>query len=54
MVIAVGGSIIYPDGIDVVFVRKFKKFVEKFTENGKQFVFIIGGGRLARDYNKCS
>ncbi|MBU2101223.1 UMP kinase [Patescibacteria group bacterium] len=50
IVIAVGGSVVYPDKIDVEFLKRFKKFIEGFTKRGTQFVLIVGGGKLARNY----
>jgi uridylate kinase len=50
VVVALGGSIIYPDAIDSKFIKEFKKFVEKFTKRGTRFVLILGGGKVARTY----
>jgi uridylate kinase len=50
VVVALGGSIVYPDSIDSKFIRDFKKFVEKFTKQGHRFVLVLGGGKIARTY----
>jgi uridylate kinase len=50
VVVALGGSIIYPETIDSKFIREFKKFVERFTKRGTRFVLILGGGKVARTY----
>jgi uridylate kinase len=51
VIISLGGSLIFPEGgLDINFVKKFKKLVEKETKNGYRFVIITGGGRLARTY----
>jgi uridylate kinase len=50
LVVALGGSIIYPDSIDSKFIKDFKKFVEKFTKQGHRFVLVLGGGKIARTY----
>ncbi len=59
VVVALGGSIVYPDGtrpvrskdsngVDVRFLRNFKKFAAKFLRDGYKFVLVVGGGRLSR------
>lgn len=50
IVMALGGSIIYPDtdGIDAAFLKKFRRFVLKFVKRGRRFVIVVGGGRAAR------
>lgn len=48
IVVALGGSIVYPDKIDTIFLRKFHKFVLKFIHRQWRFVIVVGGGRVAR------
>ncbi|MFH1246169.1 MAG: UMP kinase [Candidatus Liptonbacteria bacterium] len=48
IVIALGGSIVHPDHIDVEFLKKLKPFVSKAASGGKKIVLVIGGGKLAR------
>jgi len=50
VVVALGGSIVYPEGIDSRFIREFKRFVEKFTKQGHRFLLVLGGGKIARTY----
>ncbi|MFA6407680.1 MAG: UMP kinase [Candidatus Paceibacterota bacterium] len=47
VVIGLGGSIVYQDGIDWKFLRDFKKCIERHI-NTYQFIIGVGGGRLAR------
>ena len=54
IVLALGGSIIYPDKIDVGFLKKFRKFILRHIKSGKKFVIIIGGGSVARDYQNAA
>lgn len=54
IIIALGGSIIFPDDIDVSFIKKFKKLVEELARDGNQFVFVVGGGKLARIYQDAA
>ena len=42
----------YPDQIDVKYLIRFKKFIEKFVKKGHKFVIVAGGGRLARGYQE--
>ncbi|MCR4261200.1 MAG: UMP kinase [Candidatus Colwellbacteria bacterium] len=53
-VIALGGSIVFPDQIDVVFIKQLKKLVEEFVKDGKRFVLVVGGGKLARMYQEAA
>ncbi|RJQ29525.1 UMP kinase [Candidatus Parcubacteria bacterium] len=54
IVVALGGSIVYPDGIDSRFIREFKKFVEKHVKRGKRFLLVIGGGKISRLYQEAA
>ncbi|MGC9968373.1 MAG: UMP kinase [Minisyncoccia bacterium] len=54
VVVALGGSIIYPDGIDTAFLKKFKKFTAPFLRRGVKFVLVIGGGNLARRFQDAA
>jgi len=54
IVIALGGSIVFPSEIDVVFIKKFKRLIEEQVGLGKQFVIVVGGGYLSRLYQKAS
>lgn len=50
VVVALGGSIMYPDQINWAYLRRFKKFIGDFVKHGQVFVIVGGGGRLARMY----
>jgi uridylate kinase len=54
VVIALGGSIVHPDGIDVHFLKDFKKFLTPFLKRGIKFVLVIGGGKLARNFQEAA
>ena len=54
IVIALGGSIVFPEEIDVAFVKEFKRLIEGQLRGGKKFVIVVGGGYLARLYQKAS
>ncbi|MBU4422054.1 UMP kinase [Candidatus Parcubacteria bacterium] len=54
-VISLGGSLIVPkEGIDILFLKKFKNLITEFAKDGHKFILICGGGRTARDYQKSA
>ena len=54
--IGLGGSIINPviGEIDTEFLKKFKALIDKFIKKGNRFVFITGGGKVARLYQSAA
>lgn len=50
IVISVGGALIYPDKIDIDFLKKFKEIIIKYVRHGKRFILITGGGKISRNY----
>ncbi len=50
IILALGGSIIFPDQIDWIFLKKLRLFVLQNVRKGKKFVIVVGGGRLSRMY----
>jgi uridylate kinase len=50
IVISLGGSLIIPDKIDVNFLKQFKILIENHIAQGKKFILICGGGKIAREY----
>lgn len=54
--IALGGSLIVPNKgeINVLFLKKFKKFILRFVKNGWRFIIVAGGGTTARIYQKSA
>ena len=53
-IIALGGSIVFPEEINVSFIKQFKKLVEGLAVEGHRFVLVVGGGRLARMYQEAA
>src|SRR3989344_3946539 len=49
IVLSLGGSLIIPDEVDIKFLQKFKKTIQKNT-NRYKFVVVCGGGSIARKY----
>lgn len=54
IVIALGGSIMYPESIDIQFLKKFRKFILKRLSGGSRFIIVVGGGRIARVYQEAA
>ncbi|MBI2142044.1 UMP kinase [Candidatus Woesearchaeota archaeon] len=55
IVISLGGSVLVPSGIDVGFLKGFRKLILKLVKGGKKrFVVICGGGKVSRDYQKAA
>jgi uridylate kinase len=54
VVVALGGSIVHPDGIDTRFLKNFKKFLAPFLKQGTRFVLVLGGGALARRFQDAA
>lgn len=49
-----GGSVIAPNGIDADFLKSFKKFVTTQIRNKHRFIIVIGGGGIARSYQRAA
>jgi len=59
IVIALGGSLIVPHlsdegGIDVQYLRNFRRFILREVKKGKTFIIVAGGGKVCRVYQKAS
>ncbi len=57
IVIALGGSIIVPElsnegGIDVQYLRRFRRFILTETKKGRRFIIVAGGGKTSRVYQR--
>lgn len=50
-VISLGGSLIFPEAINVKFLKNFKRLILSRVKAGERFIIITGGGRLCREYN---
>ena len=53
-IISLGGSVIFPDNIDHIFLKKFRKLILSLLKKGNKFAIYSGGGKLARDYQKAA
>ncbi|NCC70080.1 UMP kinase [bacterium] len=53
IIISLGGSIIIPEEIDYIFLKKFREFVIRKINLGYKFIIVTGGGKIARKYNEA-
>lgn len=51
-IISLGGSIIVPDKIDVVYLKKFREMILSYKD--RKFAIICGGGGTNRTYNSAA
>ena len=54
VVVSVGGSLIVPEEIDTAFLTNLKNLIVKELGNGKRFIIITGGGKIARKYQEAA
>ncbi len=54
-VLSVGGSIVAPDSVDIVFLKKFRQAILNYLDENseRKLVFVVGGGAPARLYQKA-
>lgn len=53
-IISLGGSIVAPDAIDVVFVKSFRELILKHVQAGARFIITVGGGKVCRRYQEAA
>ena len=53
-IISLGGSLIAPRGIDVNFLKKFRRILLGATNKGNKFLVIPGGGMTCRNYQNSA
>lgn len=49
-ILSLGGSLIYPKEIDVVYLKEFRKIILSLLPSGKKFGIVTGGGWICREY----
>jgi len=54
IIISLGGSLVVPEEVDVVFLREFRDLILSHVATGKKFVLITGGGKICRKYQKAA
>lgn len=53
LVISLGGSVIVPNEVDTIFLKKFRGLVLNFTKKGGRAVIVAGGGFTNKKYNQA-
>ena len=53
IVISLGGSLIFPESINVSFLKGFVDLIKSQINQGFKFVIITGGGKVCRNYNNA-
>ena len=55
-VISLGGSVILPEGIDIHYLKRFRRvildFIKKHRSN--KIIIICGGGKISREYQRAA
>ena len=54
LVIAVGGSLLIPEQIDVLFISQLKEMVKQMADRGYQMILVVGGGKTSRNYHHAA
>ena len=52
IIISLGGSLVAPREIDLGFLKNFKTVIQKHLKT-KRFFILVGGGKVARNYQKA-
>ena len=52
VVISLGGSIIVPEEIDILFLKMFKQIIR--SQKDERFIIICGGGKICRNYQNAA
>jgi uridylate kinase len=53
-IISLGGSLVVPNNIDIKFIKQFKNIIEEKIKENKKFIIIVGGGKIARNYQDAA
>jgi len=54
IVMSLGGSLIAPNGVDVKFLKSFRKIILDFIKKGNRAVIVCGGGDTSRHYTNSA
>ena len=55
VVIALGGSVIFPNNIDSDFLRRFRLFIrDQVSRYQRKFLIVAGGGKICRAYQQAA
>jgi uridylate kinase len=54
LIVSLGGSVIVPNEVDTIFLKKFRGLVLDFIKNGGRAVIVAGGGGTNKKYNQAA
>ena len=54
IVISLGGSLIVPNKVDLLFLEQFRTLILRYIQSGNRVVVVCGGGSIAREYQKIA
>ncbi len=54
IVIAIGGSLLVPENIDIQFLKQLKEMVKALIEQNYQIALVVGGGKTCRIYQNVA
>lgn len=54
LIVSLGGSVIVPEEVDTIFLKKFRKTILDFTKSGRRAVIVAGGGGTNKKYNAAA
>jgi uridylate kinase len=54
IIVSLGGSLIVPEEIDVLWLKKFKALIDAKIAKGFRFILIAGGGKICRKYQSAA
>lgn len=54
LIISLGGSVVVPDEVDTIFLKKFCRLIFDFTKRGGRVVIVAGGGSTNKKYNQAA
>jgi uridylate kinase len=54
IVIAMGGSLLIPESIDLVFIKQLKEMMKTLIEKNYQIALVVGGGKVCRIYQNAA
>lgn len=53
-VISLGGSIAFPENLNIAFIKNFYLFIKKEIKRGNKFIIVAGGGNITRKYQEAA
>ncbi len=54
LIVSLGGSVIVPERVDTIFLKKFRKTILDFVKRGNRAVIVAGGGGTNKKYNAAA